>query len=110
MSAVDVIFTSATYTLNIYLTTASKLKEIISVRSYRAKYYLLSDTKKLATLNTIGVLLTGVLVDLCAHNFVHTKTSLHAHCMHTRNHVHNLSTLIYIFGLSYKKGHLKILP
>ena len=30
---------------NRYLTTASRLKEIIIVKSYCAEYYLLSDTK-----------------------------------------------------------------
>ena len=48
--------------------------------------------KQLATLNSIGVLLKRVLIDLCAYNFVHAKTSLHAHCMHTRNHMQNLSS------------------
>ena len=48
----------------------------MSVRSYCAEYYLLSDTKQLATLNSIGVLLDGVLINLRALNFVHMKTSL----------------------------------
>ena len=41
-------------------------------------------------LNSIGELLKGVLTDLCGCNFVHVKTALHAYCMHTRNHAHNL--------------------
>ena len=34
--------------------------------------------KQLATLNSIAVLLKGVLIDLQSRNFVHTKTSLSA--------------------------------
>ena len=30
------------------------------------------------TVNKIGVLLKGILIDLCAYNFVHAKTSLHS--------------------------------
>ena len=52
--------------------------------------------KQLVTLNSTGVLLKGVLIDLCAHNFVHAKTSLHAHCIHTRNHACNFSGPGYI--------------
>ena len=47
MSVVEIIFTKYNITLNIkynYI-TASQLKEILNVRSYCAKYYLLSDTK-----------------------------------------------------------------
>ena len=56
------------------LTTFFQLKEIMGVRSYCAEYYLLSDTK-IPTSNNIGVLLNGVLTDLRARNFVHTKIS-----------------------------------
>ena len=48
--------------------------------------------KQLATLNTIVILLKGVLIDLSAPNFVHAKTSLHARCIHTCNRVQNLSS------------------
>ena len=48
--------------------------------------------EQLATLSNIQVLLEGVLIDLPAHNFVHMKTSLHAHCVHARHHAHNLSS------------------
>ena len=37
--------------------------------------------KYLTTLNKIGVLLKDVLIDLSARNFVHTETTLHAHCV-----------------------------
>ena len=62
----------------------------MSGRSYCGKYYLLSDPKILATLNSIGVLLTGFLNDLCAHNFMDAKTSLRARCVHARNRACNL--------------------
>ena len=58
----------------------------MNVRSY----CLLSDPKKTHYLNNVGVLVKSVLIDLCARNFVHAKTSLHAHCMHARHHVCNL--------------------
>ena len=48
--------------------------------------------KQLANLNNIQVLLKSVLIDLCACNFVHTKTSLCAPCMHTRHRMCNLSS------------------
>ena len=48
--------------------------------------------KQLATLNSIGVLLKGVLIDLCARNFVHVKSSLRAHYVHNSNHARNLSS------------------
>ena len=41
--------------------------------------------KQLATLNNIRKILKGVLIDLRAHNFMHAKTSLHAHCLHARH-------------------------
>ena len=44
------------------------------------------------TLNKIGVLLKGVLIDLHAHNFEHSKTSLLLHCLHGHHHNHNLSS------------------
>ena len=44
------------------------------------------------TLNKIGVLLKGVLIDLHAHNFEHSKTSLLLHCLHGHHHKHNLSS------------------
>ena len=44
------------------------------------------------TLNKIGVLLKGVLIDLHAHNFEHSKTSLLPHCLHGHHHKHNLSS------------------
>ena len=46
--------------------------------------------KQLATLNSIAVLLKVVLIDLRARNFVRAKTSLHARCVHVRNHARNL--------------------
>ena len=39
-----------------------------------------------------SALFKGVLIDLCARNFVHAKTSLHACCMHPRPSVQNLSS------------------
>ena len=48
--------------------------------------------KQLAILNSIGVLLKGVSIDLHAPNFMHVKTSLHARCVHACNRVHNLSS------------------
>ena len=48
--------------------------------------------KQLAPLNKTGVLLKGVLIDLRASNFVHTKTSSSAHCMHACHRVCNLSS------------------
>ena len=48
--------------------------------------------KQLTTLNNIRVLLKSVLIDLCACNFVHTKTSLHACCVHAHHCVSNLSS------------------
>ena len=39
--------------------------------------------KQLATLNNFGALLKSVLIDLRARNFMHMKTSLCAHCVHT---------------------------
>ena len=38
--------------------------------------------KQLATLNNFFILLKSVLIDLHAHNFMHAKTFLHAHCVH----------------------------
>ena len=46
--------------------------------------------KKLSTVNNIGVLVKSVLTDLRAHNFVHVKISLCAHCVHARHHAPNL--------------------
>ena len=46
----------------------------------------------LATLNSIGVLLKGVLIDLHARNFLHAKTSLRARCVHARDRARNLSS------------------
>ena len=48
--------------------------------------------KQLATLNSIGVLPEGVLINLRARNFVHMKTSLRARCAHARNRPRNLSS------------------
>ena len=62
----------------------------MSGRSYCAKYYLLLDPKILAPLNSTGVLPTGFLNDLCAHNFMDAKTSLRACCVHARNRACNL--------------------
>ena len=59
-------------------------------RSCCTEYYLLSDKKQLATLNNIWVLLKDVLTDSCACNFVHAKTFLHTHGMHTRHCACNL--------------------
>ena len=39
--------------------------------------------KQLATLNSIGVLLKSVLIDLHAHNFVHAKNSLRGPAYYT---------------------------
>ena len=50
--------------------------------------------KQLATLSNIGILLKGVLIDLRAHNFVHSKTSLRARCVHARHSARNLSNPI----------------
>ena len=58
--------------------------------------------KQLTTLNNIQVLLKGVLIDLCARNFMHVKTSLHACCMHACHHVCNLSSPeldLKVFGI-----------
>ena len=38
----------------------------------------------------MGVLPKGVLIDLCAYNFVHAKTSLHTRCMHAHHSTCNL--------------------
>ena len=64
--------------------------------------------KQLTTLNNFWVLLKNVLIDLCAHNFVQAKTSLHARCMHACHRVHNLSNpgphlipRIYTFQICY---------
>ena len=65
------------------------MKEIMSVRSCRLKYYLLSNTETTCYLNNIQVLLKIVLIDLLSHNFVHVKTSVCARCMHTHHHAHN---------------------
>ena len=46
--------------------------------------------KQLANLNNIPVLLKSALTDLRARNFMHTKTSLRAHCMHAHHHARNL--------------------
>ena len=46
--------------------------------------------KQLTTLNNIWVSLKSVLNDLRACNFVHTKTSLNAHCTHVCHHAQNL--------------------
>ena len=46
--------------------------------------------KKLITLNSIGILLKGVLIDLCAHNFMHVETSLCTYYLHAHHHVWNL--------------------
>ena len=63
----------------------------MNARSYCAEYYLLSDTKK-TTVNNVGVLVKSVLIDLCAHNFMHAKISLCARCMHARHSERNLSS------------------
>ena len=44
------------------------------------------------TLNNIGVLLKGVLIDLHARNFVHVKTFLRARWVHARHRACNLSS------------------
>lgn len=70
----------------------------MEVRSYYVKYYLLSDTKTThylgitLTLNNIGMLLKGILTYLLVHNFVHAKTSLHAHWVHDHHCACNLSS------------------
>ena len=58
----------------------------MNVRSLCAKHYLLSDTKV-------------ILNDLCARNFMHTKTSLRARCVHARHRARNLSSPVeHILG------------
>ena len=59
----------------------------MNVKSYCTKYYLLSDTKQLNTLNNIAALLKGVLFDLQACNFVHARISLHARCTHAHHQI-----------------------
>ena len=44
------------------------------------------------TLNNIGVLIKGVVIDLRVRNFVHAKISLRARCAHARHHVRSLSS------------------
>ena len=46
--------------------------------------------KQLATLNNFLALLKNVLIDLCARNFMHAKTSLLARCVHTRHRARNM--------------------
>ena len=58
--------------------------------------------KQFNTLNNIGILLKGVLIDLRACNFVHVKTYLRARCIHTRHRACNLSSCDV-------KRHIKIL-
>ena len=53
-------------------------------------------------LNKIGVLLKSVLIDLHAHNFIHTKTYLHARCMHACQCAHNLlSPVTELYNMAY---------
>ena len=68
------------------------MREIMNVWTYCVKYYLLLDTKQLATLNNIWAQLKSVLIDLRACNFVHAKTSLRARCLHARHRACNLSS------------------
>ena len=49
---------------------------------------------------TLGVLLKGLLTDLCAHNFVHVQISLGAHWAHALYSAHNLSSPSYWFYLA----------
>ena len=72
--------------LQLYLTLASQLKEIIDVRSYCAKYYFLFW-------NNVGILHKCVLIDLHAHNSVHVKTSLYVCFEHALRNAWNLSRL-----------------
>ena len=81
--------------------TASQLKEIMNVRSCVPNIICFQTQKQLAKLNNIWVLLKSVLIDLRASNFVHTKTSLHAHGVHARNCVHNLSSPVFTLSKSY---------
>ena len=53
--------------------------------------------KQLATLNNIRVLLKGAFTDLCACNFVHVKTFLHANCVHAHHHACNLSSPVLYY-------------
>ena len=46
--------------------------------------------KQLTTLSNIGVLLKGVSNHLRARNFVRTKTSLLARCVHAHHRAHSL--------------------
>ena len=55
----------------------------MNARSYCAEYYLLSDTKKLNTLNNVGVLVKSVFIDLCTH------------CVHAHHRARNLSSPEY---------------
>ena len=48
--------------------------------------------KSNTTLNNMGVLLKDVLIHSHACNFLHTKTSLCARCMHARHCACNLSS------------------
>ena len=74
--------------------------------------------KQLATLNNIGVLLEGVLIELHACKFVHMKTSLRVRCMHARHRACNLSSpvkeekkklsALSIININNFKGNVKI--
>ena len=64
----------------------------MDAKSYCAEYYLLSDKNKLTTLNNIGVLHKGVLIDLHARNFMHSKIFLRACCVHACHRAWNLSS------------------
>ena len=44
------------------------------------------------TLNNIGVLIKGVVIDLRVRNFVHAKISLRARCAQARHRVRSLSS------------------
>ena len=48
--------------------------------------------EQLTTLNNIKVLIKSVLIDFCARNFVHGKSSLRACCVHARHCARNLSS------------------
>ena len=41
--------------------------------------------------------LKSVLIDLCAHNFVHMKTSFHGRCVHACHCARNLSSPAYLY-------------
>ena len=64
-------------------------------------FICIQTQKQLAAFNNFWVLLKSVLIDLCACNLVHAKTSLHACCMHARHCTHNMSSPVIYFILLF---------